>query len=289
MFRSVCLSLLALAATTAQASDAAKVTQAYADVRLQPTSGAPRRALPGDTVQPGATLRTALKSRTQLRFADGTLIRAGAATQLQGGSGTRELVLREGTLFVNVPFGFFSQGSRVRCDGVDVIGNGSAFLLEHTPAREVVVNGQKKPVKGYVKAIALRGDLRVALHGRVGESTLLEPGQMIILDPNARFLPQTVDVDISRLIATTLLINPARWNGEGADLAEGIRAQAALKKDGTLIETNLSIFGRGTDVMIKPPTTPTPPSGPDVVKDRNQGPRKDPIAKPVVARPPVPY
>lgn len=287
--RLLCGVLSAFLPLLAAAGDTAKVTQAYVDVRLQPASAESRRASSGDLLPPGASLRTAPKSRVELRFDDGTLVRAGAATQVQAGSGTRELIMPEGTAFVNVPFGPFSQGSRVRCGGVVVVGNGSAFLLEHTPARVVKVNGQSKPVKGFVKAIALRGEVRIALANRLGESILLEPGQMLILDPIATFLPATVDVDITRLVATTLLLNPAKWNGVGTDMTDSIKAQAALKKEGTLIETNLSIFGRGTDVMIKPPTTPTP-SGPEVVRDRNNGPRKDPIAKPPQAvRPPTPY
>lgn len=263
----------------AAAGDTAKVTQAYVDVRLQPAAAEARRASSGDLLPPGATLRTAPKSRVELQFADGTLVRAGAATQLQAGLGTRELIMAEGTAFVNVPFGLFSQGSRVRCGSVVAVGNGSAFLLEHTPARVVKVNGQNKPVKGFVKAIALRGEVRIALANRIGESLLLEPGQMLILDPTATFLPATVDVDITRLVATTLLLNPAKWNGAGTDMTDSIKAQAALKKEGTLIETNLSIFGRGTDVMIKPPTTPTPPPA-EVTRTRMQDPRKVQTAKP---------
>ena len=277
--RLLCGVLSAFLPVLAAAGDTAKVTQAYVDVRLQSPAAPARPAVTGDALPPGTTLRTAAKSRVELQFADGTLIRAGAATQLQGGPGTRELLMAEGTAFVNVPFGLFSLGSRVRCGGVVAVGNGSAFLLEHTPARIVKVNGQSKPVKGFVKAIALRGELRIALASRVGESILLEPGQMLILDPAATFLPATVDVDITRLVATTLLLNPAKWNGRGTDMTDSIKAQAALKKEGTLIETNLSIFGRGTDVMIKPPQSPTPPPA-EVTRTRIQDPRKIQTAKP---------
>ncbi|MBS0660312.1 MAG: hypothetical protein JSR82_18990 [Verrucomicrobia bacterium] len=259
--------LLALGPIAAHAADAARVTQTYADVRLQAPGAAPRPAVTGDTLPSGSVLRTAAKSRTELKFADGTLVRAGALTQLQAGAGTRELLMAEGTAFLHAPFRLLGQGSRIRAAGIVAVGNGSAFLIEHTPTRTQKVNGQAKTARGFVKVIALKGELRVALYGRVGESTLLEPGQMMILDPNAPYLPATVDVDLTRLVATTQLLDPAKWSGVGTDLTAAIREQAALKKGGTLIETNLSIFGRGTDVTIKPPTVaPTPaPTAPQVV------------------------
>lgn len=255
-FRRLLPSLLALWPVLATAADTAKVTQAYADVRLQTPAAAPRKATAGDALPVGALLRTAAKSRTELKFEDGTVVRAGALTQLQAGPGTRELLMSEGTAFLNAPFRLLGQGARIRCAGIVAVGNGSAFLLEHTPTRKVKANGQEKVQRGFVKAIALKGEVRIALHGRVGESTLLEPGQMMILDPNAPYLPATVDVDITRLVATTQLLDARKWNGAGADFALAIKEQAELKKGGTLIETNLSIFGRGTDVTIKAPTVP---------------------------------
>ncbi|MEM6822930.1 MAG: FecR domain-containing protein [Verrucomicrobiota bacterium] len=61
--------------------------------------------------------------------------------------------------------------------------------------------------KGFSKLIVLEGTMRVYLNDRLGESMLIKPGQMIILNPNANRLPQPVDVNTKRLVNTSNLVN----------------------------------------------------------------------------------
>ena len=57
----------------------------------------------------------------------------------------------------------------------------------------------------------LDGTLRLYLNNRVGESVLLGPGQMLITSPGALQLPQPVDIDITRLIESSIPVNKRFW------------------------------------------------------------------------------
>jgi hypothetical protein len=49
--------------------------------------------------------------------------------------------------------------------------------------------------------------MRVFLNNRVGESRIIRPGQMIILNPMATRLPEPVNVRLDRLVGTSKLVN----------------------------------------------------------------------------------
>jgi hypothetical protein len=61
--------------------------------------------------------------------------------------------------------------------------------------------------QGYSKLVVLEGDMRVFLNNRVGESRIIRPGQMIILNPMATRLPEPVNVRLDRLVGTSKLVN----------------------------------------------------------------------------------
>ncbi|MEM6886275.1 MAG: FecR domain-containing protein, partial [Verrucomicrobiota bacterium] len=97
-------------------------------------------------------------------------------------------------------------------------GNGnnapvSQPVARRTPSNDsggINVGGNNQ--KGFSKMIVLEGKMRVYLNDRLGESMVIEPGQMIILNPNANRLPQPVNVDLNRLTRTSGLINGFKKN-----------------------------------------------------------------------------
>lgn len=218
----------------------AKITQVIKDVKLLPSAGVPRPANPSDDVREGTAVRTGTDSRAELQFTDLTIARLGANTIFSFNEGARTIDLSNGAILLRVPKD--SGGAKVRTAAVTAAITGTTVMVEyHRDA--------------YAKYIVLEGTMRVYLQGHIGESILLAAGQMLIVKPNATSLPDPVDVDLERLIATSLLIQGWRPLGSEPLMAKEQLVQLDKKANGTLIDTNLVIFGRGTLVTLTDPTS----------------------------------
>ncbi|MDQ6810104.1 MAG: hypothetical protein M3Z64_11885 [Verrucomicrobiota bacterium] len=115
--------------------------------------------------------------------------------------------------------------------------------------------------------------MRVFLKGTVGESVLVGPGQMMIVKPNARSLPDPVDFDLDRVIRTSLLITDFAPLVSQTLMASAKQYQLEQKAAGRLLDTNLVIFGRGTLITLTDPTSL------DVI-DRRPSPSPTPTPRP---------
>ena len=111
----------------------------------------------------------------------------------------------------------------------------------------------------YVKILVLAGTARVYLGKVVGESVLVNPGQMLITRPGAATLPEAVHFDIAQLRKTSLLMGR-----DFAPLASSAAIENEIRKqrsDPDFTPTNLVIYGRGTLVTLVPPQ-PVPAKSP---------------------------
>src|SRR5438128_2374404 len=230
-----CLIAVAASASAAQLKEA-RVTQVVNDVKLLPGQAAPRPAVVNDNLRSGTAVRTGADSRTELTFTDLTLARLGANTIFSFNEGTRNLDLGGGAVLLQVPKG--AGGAKITTAAVTAAITGTTVLMEYHR-------------NAYIKFIVLEGIARMFLKGHLGESVLIGPGQMLIVNPNAKSLPNPVHVDLKRLVQTCLLIT------EFAPLASQplILQQIQIQQNNTdLIPTNLVIFGRGTLVSLVDPT-----------------------------------
>jgi mannose-6-phosphate isomerase-like protein (cupin superfamily) len=264
----------------------AHVTRIIKEVQLLPAQAAPRPAVVNDNVRSGTAVRTGADSRTELTFTDLTLARLGANTIFSFNEGTRTLDLGGGAVLLQVPKG--AGGAKITTAAVTAAITGTTVLMEYHR-------------NAYIKFIVLEGIARMYLKNRLGESALIGPGQMLIVNPNAKSLPDPVHVDLKRLAKTCLLIT------EFAPLASQplILQQIQIQQNNTdLIPTNLVIFGRGTLVSLVDPTnvnvisqqtaaiatptpTPTPIPTPTPTPTPTQTPSK--FGTPSVITSPAPY
>ena len=217
----------------------ARVSQVINDVKLLPSQAAPRPAAVRDEVREGTAVRTGLESRAELTFTDQTIARLGASTVFSFNQGTRNLDLGGGAMLLRVPKN--AGGAQINTSAVTAAITGTTVMLEYHP-------------DAFIKFIILEGTGRVFRRGHVGESVLLHAGQMLIVNPNGKGLPEPVDVDLDRLMKTSLLINGFDPLPSGDLIARAISTQDAIKGSGGLIETNLVIFGSGTTVALLDPT-----------------------------------
>ncbi len=110
--------------------------------------------------------------------------------------------------------------------------------------------------ESYLKLLLLSGEARVSLAHRLGESIVLKAGQILIMSPKVKELPDVAYFDIERAISTCQLISdfPPLPNEDA--IVKSARKQARLTNKGNYVRSNLVIFGRGTVVdVVKPPTS----------------------------------
>lgn len=148
--------------------------------------------------------------------------------------------LGKGAVLIQAP----KQARRAKIHAANVTAAiaGTTSMLEYHP--------------GVCKFLVLEGTSRLYRPGHLGDSVLVEPGQMIIGNPKDA-LSDPVDVDIGRFVKTSrfLVDHPPLRSEES--IAQESQKQQREKAKKVLIDTNLVIFGGGTVVSI---TNPAPAS-----------------------------
>ena len=227
--------LAALGGVNAAELKEARVTQIVRDVKLLPNAAPARPAVVNDPVRDGTAVRTGIESRTELVFPDATLARLGANTIFSFTAGTRNLELTDGAMLLRVPKN--AGGAKINTAAVTAAITGTTVMLEFHK-------------NSYVKFIILEGTGRIFLPGHVGESVLLHAGQMLIAKPNAKNLPNPVDVDVRQIRKTSRLIRGFGKMGSEDLIAQTESAQDKERAEGELYETNLAIYGGGTSIIL---------------------------------------
>ncbi|HEY2170725.1 MAG TPA: FecR family protein [Candidatus Angelobacter sp.] len=233
------ISITALLATwfpnglNATSSQEARVTRVKNHVQLEQLKNAPHRASVNDIVNEQNVVRTGNRSHGELTFLDETVVRLAAHTAFDFNHGTRGLNLKEGAVLVQAPRG--ARGATIHAGNVSVAVAGTSVMIEYHP--------------GFYKFLVLEGTARSYRPGHLGDSVLVHAGQMVFGNPEAA-LSDPVDVDIERFMKTSRFITdfpPLR--SEKSIVAESQKQQRE-KSNKVLIDTNLVIFGGGTQVSV---------------------------------------
>jgi len=227
--------LAAFAGANAAELKEARVTQIIRDVRLLPNAAPARPAVVNDPVRDGTAVRTGIESRTELTFPDATLARLGANTIFSFTEGTRNLELTDGAMLLRVPKN--AGGAKINTAAVTAAITGTTVMLEFHK-------------NSYVKFIVLEGTGRIFLPSHLGESVLVRAGQMLIAKPDAKNLPNPVDVDVRQIRKTSRLIRSFGKMGSENLIAQTEAAQDEERAEGELYETNLAIYGGGTSIIL---------------------------------------
>ena len=240
----------AIAATTSTIAtelNQATITRLINNVQLRPGQEAPSAAVLNDNVPDGTTVTTGMDSRTELTFTDQTSARLSANTICTFNEGTRNLDLAGGAVLLRVPKG--AGGAKISTAAVTAAITGTTVIVEYHP-------------HACLKFISLEGTARLYLKHRWGESVLVRPGQLLITNPDAKSLPDPVDVDLERLLKTSLLITDFPPLGSQNLIAKESEKQQRAKSKRRLIDTNMVIFGKGTLVSLTNPAQMTAASHP---------------------------
>jgi uncharacterized RmlC-like cupin family protein len=240
----VCLIVTASCLDAAQLKEA-RVTQVVKDVKLGSPQAAPRQVAVGESLRDGDAINTGATARSELTFADQTIARLGAKTNVSFSNGTRTVDLGEGAMLFQIPRG--AGRLKIETAALAVASTGATAIIER--------HGQF-----YVKVLVLEGTVRCYLTNRLGESLLLQPGQILIAKPDVTALPEPADFDIAREMKTCLLVREFQPLPSQRRIESEEQKQLNLIAKGTYIPSNLVILGRGTQVTLvnAPSTTPSP-------------------------------
>src|SRR6266481_2135467 len=189
-----------------------------------------------DIIKDDLGLQTGAKSRSELLFQDNTLTRIGAETFFSFKTGTRDMTLEKGSMLLQVPKGL--GGAKIHTAAVTAAITGTTIMMEYSPGK-------------YLKVLVLEGSLRLSRNGSFGDSVVLRPGNMVIMQPDAKKIPDPVDVNIALIVTTSTLVNFPGSNilPSMSLIQAAINDQARELTKGTLVPTNL-VMGHGTNVVL---------------------------------------
>ena len=202
---------------------------------INPAKG-PHPAMLRDLIKDDLALQTGAKSRSELLFQDNTLTRIGAETFFSFKTGTRDMTLEKGSMLLQVPKGL--GGATIHTAAVTAAITGTTIMMEYSPGQ-------------YLKVLVLEGSLRLSRNGSFGDSLVLHPGKMIIMRPDAKRIPDPIDIDLAQIVRTSTLVNfPGSEVLPSMPLIQAaITDQAKAMAKGTLVPTNL-VMGHGTKVVL---------------------------------------
>jgi len=212
-----------------------KVTKIINRVSVIDPAKGDHSAMIREVIKDDLGLQTGEKSRSELLFQDNTLTRIGAETFFSFKTGTRDLTLEKGSMLLQVPKGL--GGAKIHTAAVTAAITGTTIMMEYIP-------------RHHIKVLVLEGSLRLSRNGTFGDSVVLRPGKMVVMRPDAKKIPDPVDVDLAHVVKTSTLVNFP----DSPPLPSTVLIQAAVNDqaehlaNGSLVPTNL-VMGRGTDVI----------------------------------------
>jgi hypothetical protein len=217
----------------AASTNEARVTRVKNDVQLADSKNIARPASVNDIVQEETIVRTGNGSRAEVTFSDETVVRLTAHTAFDYIRGTRGLNLGDGAVLVQAPKE--ANGTTIHAGSVAAAVAGTTVMIEYHP--------------GFYKFLVLEGTVRTYRPGHLGDSVLVGPGQMVFGNPESA-LSDPVEVDIDRFMKTSRFITDFPPLRSAKSIVAESQKQQRAKSTKTLVDTNLVIFGGGTQVSV---------------------------------------
>jgi hypothetical protein len=217
----------------AASTNEARVTRVKNQVQLRNSKNIARSASVNDIVWEQTIVRTGNGSCGEVTFSDQTIVRLAARTAFDFNQGTRGLNLGEGAVLVQSPKE--ANGATIHAGSVAAAVAGTTVMIEYHA--------------GFYKFLVLEGTARTYRPGHLGDSVLVRPGQMVFGNPESA-LSDPVDVDIERFMKTSRLITDFPRLGSVKSIVAESQKQQREKSTKTLADTNLVIFGGGTQVSV---------------------------------------
>lgn len=228
-------SLLTMTGAHAETLQSAKVTTKVNDVRVYQPQKSGRQAKVGDRISGHTSVQTGRRSRTELTFQDKTITRLGANSTFSFRRGSRDINLNRGSILLQVPKS--AGGATIRTATVTAAITGTTLLMEYNEGK-------------WVKLITLEGTVALKIGDRGSKGGIfggpkkvkVPAGQMIIMRPDGEIITKPVDVDLKRLLATSILAGDKTFGllppEARRHIAAAVAGQERLKRQGLLVSGN---------------------------------------------------
>ena len=216
----------------AESLQSAKVTTKINDVRIYQVNKAGRQAKLGDTVRGHTSVQTGRRSRAELTFQDNTMTRLGANSTFSFRQGSRDINLNSGSILLQVPKN--AGGATIRTATITAAITGTTTLTEFNIGK-------------WIKFITLEGTVYLYLNKKKNilgkpKRVKVPAGTMVIMRPNGEYIVRPVDVDLKRLLQTSLLAGTKIFRKLSPEaqreIAKAIAKQEELKRKGVLLSQN---------------------------------------------------
>jgi hypothetical protein len=222
--------LVMLSAT--RASDARDVKPAGLAQVVNDVKVAGRSLKQGDTINAGEDLTTGAASRAELILPDKIVARLSEKSTFSF-TDRRNLKVPAGAVLLQTPRS--ARGARLVAGDIAVATAGTTIVFENQGTT--------------YKLLVLQGTARLYRPRHLGDSMLVETGQMVIANPNGG-LSDAVDFDDARFVKTCLLLAEFAPLPNAAAIARDAEKQARAKNKKKLMATNLVIHGAGNAAMV---------------------------------------
>ncbi|MDB6135335.1 MAG: hypothetical protein JWM59_3578 [Verrucomicrobiales bacterium] len=194
----------------------------------------------GSEIAPGSSLNTGSKSRMQLSVGSrGGVYRTGSQTDAVLTS-EQNLSLNKGIMLSSSGGGKGLSREALTVDTPEVRSTAKGtMLIAYQPG-------------SYIKITCIEGRVTVKLKAALGEFVELRPGQMLILNPADKSLPEAVEVDLRELAASCALLGsdfPA-LTSESLFSSAAVRQERAVR-GGDLEPTNMKLAGAGLVLSLE--------------------------------------
>jgi quercetin dioxygenase-like cupin family protein len=145
-----------------------------------------------DVLKPKMALRTAPKSRAELVFQDGTLVRVGTDAMLSFNTEKREINMGSGTALIQQHT--TNQTTNIRTATVTASITGTTAMVQNSPGQ-------------FQRALVIEGQMKMSMDNGSGSSRTLSSGDMVIIPPDANSIPEPVKVSLDQVASSSALIN----------------------------------------------------------------------------------
>lgn len=217
----------AIRASDARESEPASLTAVFHNVK------AGNRTLKrGDAINAGESMRTGAASRAELILPDKIVARLSEKSAFSF-TDRRNLNVRDGAVLLQTPRD--ARGARLVAGDIAVATAGTTIVFEHHATT--------------YKLLVLQGTARLYRPRHLGDSMLVESGQMVIANPNGE-LSEAVDFDDARFVKTCRLLTEFSPLPNAAAVARDAEKQAKAKNGGQLLATNVVILGAGNAAAV---------------------------------------
>jgi hypothetical protein len=208
--------------------DSASVTKVINDVRILAPKKAAHTAKVGDRIGGSTSLQTGRRSRAEVIFGDKTVTRIGANSIFSLRQSGRDVELNSGSILLQVPKG--KGATRIRTATVTAAITGTTLMMEYS-------------VGNWVKVIVLEGEVKLAINGQERDVTI-KPGEILVMDPNGRVVPEVMLIDMERLMNTSKLLDKKLFSSLPIAteqlIAKALRAQKAALASGSVAQSGKS-------------------------------------------------